>query len=495
VGKTLRKNAEFLLPVIGVVCFFTRHLYLTFRSSLPIGIDGFYYLLQTQSYLKNGYFYFPTDSPLILYFFVLVDRLINSPVLTIKICIIILDLLLLTGIFALVFELTRNYLYAAVALLVLNLSPLYFYFLFEYISQLGALAFLFWGVFFLVKFARSRRWVWILSAALFLTASIFSHRSMIPIILTAILSFLLFMVINLDEVKLNRKYRVGIWLLIALIIIFPAALKLQPFILLPSGWQNEFTIVPHFPSHFASLPEVIILLVITLPLLWLLVYKPVQNLDAAGKYVLGTIALWGLLITLNPFIDSAYGFVSLGGRLRTLACFQVALLLPALVWLVKDHNKRLAWGIAACALPFLVWSFLSPLPRGAQADYLAHREALVSSLGEKGSVLEKGSLVIADHGEQFAVTAVTGLPASQIFPSDEANYTKIYWLLNGIPATLVDDKMQVLFTDKSGKAAVLVQHNEDLKKRLANFDLRRYVLANNPHMFIYLKQSNWAPEK
>lgn len=488
--RNVFSQKEFIFIIALILICYIKDCLIIFRQNIISGIDGYYYIIQIESFLNQKQFYFPTSTPLVLYFFAFVENLISNSALSIKIGTSFLNFLLLTGLFAIVFECTRKTLYAVIAPLLFSFSGLHLYFLIEYLSQLGGLALLIWSIFFFTRFAKFRQKLWLLPAILFLIGACFSHRSILPIAIVAIFSAALFGYIVSSVYRQNKQHTIYGVIITGLVFVLPVILKLQPFFKLPFNLQNEITVIPQFPSHFATLPEIIILLVLIPIFLWLLVYQSNNKIDNAGKIFFGSVAIFTLLITLNPFISSVSGFVSLGGRLRTIACLQAALLLPALLWLLQDYSKIFLGGIILFAAPLFLWSFLAPLPHGAQPEYLTYRASLIESLSVKNPVIEKQSLIVADHGDQFVATYITGLPSSQNFPKEMMEYNTIYWLLRGMPETFVDDSMIPLFTDKSGKLTVLVKHNKFWEKRLTNSDVRRHLISANPHLYFYITQSN-----
>ncbi len=120
---------------------------------------------------------------------------------------------------------------------------------------------------------------------------------------------------------------------------------------------------------------------------------------------LGAVAIWALLITINPFLNSDPQLPTVSGRLGLLAYLLVAILLPGFFWLIVSNHKASTLYIAAAILPLLFFNLRAPIPPGLRDDYLRRRQLLIQSLPVIPGHPDKEPLVMAAHGDQFVVTS------------------------------------------------------------------------------------------
>lgn len=79
-GKTFTARLGFerkisLLFITLIFLFICRDYSLLFQTHVATGIDGYYYILQIDSLLNIRRLYFPTNTPLILYFLAILSLL------------------------------------------------------------------------------------------------------------------------------------------------------------------------------------------------------------------------------------------------------------------------------------------------------------------------------------------------------------------------------------------------------------------------------------
>jgi hypothetical protein len=471
--------------LLGIVLVISLDVYKLFVPDFAVGIDGYYYVIQTQSYTDNGSFYYPTNTPLVLFFIQLANRILVNPIASIKLSAVLFEFLLILGLFAIIYETLGSITEALMAGLLFLISGLHLYLLVEYLDQLGALVTLIWAIYFCVRFFKTRYYRWLAPALLLLLAASFAHKSIWAIAITIIIVSVLFWIGSSFSSRPASTYYFVFCILLCLLT--PLLLKFQHFASLSFDPNNEITFTPHFPSHFSTLPDVLILIIAVSAVLWILIYHRRDIGDRLNFALLGILALWSTIVTLNPFLSSSNGFLSVGGRLRILTCIQIAILLPVLMRIVRRHVNPRTWlPIAACVCALYAWSFFSPLPTGIQKAFLTDRQKLIATINKTTEVLDNRSFVIAAHGDEFLVSALSGVPSSQKFPSNPGAYESIYWLISGVPITMVDNNMKVLFSDRTYRQTVLVRHDEKWLERLGNSDLRATLFKTNPHLYDYL---------
>ncbi len=446
-----------------------------FQTPYAAGADGYYYVLQIEALLTRGQFYFPTQTPLILYALAGVSQLTGDPVVSVKVVGIALHTALCLGIFAVVAASTRSLWSGVIAGALTVVLGGHFYMIAEFVKQLGALAFLVWGGWCALRAFDTRKKAWVVLSLACLVAASFSHRSAPALALvvaaTAVLTYLL------SAESTGGKRRPAAWAALILLWCAPAILASQPFVTLPEWLANELRVVPGLPFSNAAVVEQIILLIVAPATLALVLLKKDESRNRAAAVALGSVALWSLLVTVNPFLD--YGKpMSLPWRLSVLAYIQVAVLVPGLLWLIGRHWK-VTLLVAAFVLPLVIGSRTHSRPFSLTPQYLAARAAHLQRLPLYRGRLEPNALVISPHGEQFVVTHALGVPSQQKWPGDDTSHT-VYWLLHSVRSNFLLPSMIVLMKEGSGTQTILAK-DEDVRLRLLNLPEaeRRWLRLNN----------------
>lgn len=456
-----------------------------FRSKLISGIDAYYYLLQINSITTYGIDYFSIRPAFTILYLTGLSYFLDDPLLAVKLIAVLLHLSLGLALFSITHYLNKSIWFGIVAFAVCIISGLHRYMVVEYISYLGAVSFLAWATFFWIRyFAEDRKLIFAIAGLLSLVIAIGSHKSAVPLILLSSIMVLL----SFHLIKAfwdGNKTRVRLVLLIFFcLFISPAVLSLQPFFILPGLWRFEISAMPQFPATLSTFPELFILFLGSIAIFAAIFVWKLRQEDRLQLIVCMTLAASSVIVSLNPFISSQYGFANIGGRLRVLAYIQAALIIPCVVWLFQEKLPKIKWIVAAIVVPLMVWSFLNPLPLGAQPDYLARRERLIGGLQTNLPSIGPNSIIVAPHGEQFVVTYVTGIPSQQSFPKD--NYESVYWLLNLVPTTFLDSSMHVIAKDKVGTNTILVKDGPAFRQRLQSPEVRQLLRFGNRHLDIYL---------
>jgi hypothetical protein len=116
---------------------------------------------------------------------------------------------------------------------------------------------------------------------------------------------------------------------------------------------------------------------------------------------------------------------------------------------------------------------------------LAPPPARIEDEGPYSTQLGQNSIVLAPHGDQFAVTATTGIPSQQR-PPQAWHYATTYWLLDNVEdASLLHDSIQLI---SSGTGATILVDDTTLKRRLAQIDpsVQSSLMRANPHLSMAL---------
>ena len=279
----------------------------------------------------------------------------------------------------------------------------------------------------------------------------------------------------------DKRARVRYAAVIVLIALWlsPAILEAQKLIQLPERLKGELSIIPHLPFDQYAVGEEIILLLASAAILFLLTFFKSRLPVDASAYLFGSVALWSLIITLNPFLNSS---LSMALRLRGFTYIQTAVLVPGLIWYSLRLRRELAIYIAAIVLPTMLLSMNLPLPRGMQPKYVSDREALISALTALRPQLDSDPFVIAAHGDEFVVTAVLGLPSSHLLPAP-GKHKHLYWLLRQVNAASLTTCPMILKRDSQGRSTVLID-DSNLQSELPKMSLSEKddLFSNNAHL-------------
>ncbi len=408
-----------LLVASGMGDFF-----LLFSSDAAPGVDGYYYVLQTSRLILDVELYYFTYAPVVIYYFTALTFLFSDPVIAIKIGTLILQFLLSLGIFCFVVDLTRSVWLAVLGLAIVALSHLHFYYISEFLSNLGSLVFLIWGAFALVRFFEFKNRIWLIASFMLFVGAIFSHRSAFAVLLlvstSSVVSIFLF-----SANKLVRVAAIGLFLIV---LASPAIVLGQPVFELPDALKNEFLFYPRLPFRELNLQETVILIIALVAAAIAYQKRNVQE-NWETVIILVTVLIWSLFTTLNPFLNHRSGVQGVFGRLDTLAFVQAAVVAPLALKLLQSHPIFLRSIVTICFIGLLIWSFCKPLPYGLSAEYIQRRERLIKELPAIPKPSCPNPLVIARHGDQFLVTYFTGLSAQQK-PSEDLSNQCVYWLID-----------------------------------------------------------------
>ena len=458
---------------------------LLFQTSAAIGIDGYYYVLQINSFLNSGHFYFPTNTPLVLYLLSALACFTDNTILAVKLGIVILQVLLYLGIANLLQTLIKNVRFAVLGVFITTFSILHLYFLSEFLSNLGALVCLIWGAFGIVRLVQTKKKVWFIFAALTLLAAVFSHRSAFGLI--ALISFAVLYAYLWLNYAANTKRQVVFGLIILFLLAFPSVLASQAFFVLPDWLLFELLRYPQNPFRSLILMESLMLLILSGATLAILFVKSEILRNSLSGLILVSIVVWSLLITLNPFLNHQTGIIGIVARLDALAYLQTAIAIPLLISLLFSNSKKIAPGIAGLFLPLLILRLFVPLPLGLRSEYLQTREKLSSELPVMRRQICEKPLIVAQHGEEFLATAILGLPSQQK-PPVENQYQCVFWLIHQRKADY-----QIIF-DKSIVSSngdfTLVEDSEMKKDfEIMSIEERQKLISENPHLRFLFNQS------
>lgn len=461
------------LILIAAALAVGQDLFYLLRTASAVGIDGYFYVLQVDTFLQTGKFYFSNNSSLVLYFLTLVSSFSGNTILSIKLSAALMHVLLSLGIWALIWATTNKFYLGAAGFWLAAFAKPHLYFISEFINNLGALMLIVWSVWGAVKFAQTKNKLWLVLTALLLIAALFCHRSVIG--LSAI--FLIVGSLGYLFLKANTtKTKLVVWAIFLLIFSLPAVLAQLD---LPSFWSNEFLRLPQIPIRLATLPESLSLLLICLSIPLLAFRFPQYFQFNLNNLILIAIVLWSSLTTLNPFLNHFTGVSGVVGRLDFLAYLQLAVIVPLLISrLLLISNKLTGCAVVLFAAMFCL-NYFSVIPLGLRAEYLENRTKLLQDLPIIQSHICDSPLIIAPHGEQFAITAVTKIQSQQKIPL-EHRFQCVYWLLRLPPENSPQFSEALIIAEN--KFAVI--EDSKLKPQIAALSKadKQRLFANNLHL-------------
>lgn len=469
-------NFPWLLLFLLLFISATRDAVPMFCYPVPAGVNGYYYVLQITDTAKTGRPYFPTHTPLVLYALSLTARLTGNVVTTIKAASILLQIFLSVGIFAIIKTVLRNNWLALLAVGCAAIPQSRLYFTSEYINQLGSLVLLVWAGWTFIRTAETRSWIGFFAGLGLTIAALFSHKSALVFAATIAICVLLVLALTRSAV-----WKVRALLVIVVLWVSPMVIAAQPLISLPESLRAQISLRPQWPIEPGLIAEELMLAIAALAVLGFVIWSKPRTETKRLDLSLGAIALWSLLITLNPFFNTQAMLSGVAGRTRLFAYLPIALLVPGLIWFAHSMRREAAIYVGAVFLPLFVLSALGPMPYGLRTEFLARRVELIRSLETHSGELAQNSLIIAPHGDQFAVTATTGIPSQQR-PAESSNDGVTYWLLNDVRDPALIGESIVLI--RNGNAATVIVDSAVLKSRLSSMpDAYRLVLLRaNAHL-------------
>jgi len=474
----VRRSSLLLVSLGGLlVCFAVwRDCHFLLQSSVATGIDGYYYVLQVETLRNQGHLFFPTHTPLVPWFLTALSCLTRDTILAIKIGAVVMHLLLALGVMVLINTITRSAWFGVCGLLIAVFSGLHFFFISEFLSQLGALALLVWAAWAAAEFARKKKAGWLGLSLLFLLGAIFSHRSTMGLVVLNGFTVSAAYVLTTD--RFSRRSKLLMFAIVLVLFGLPLAWEWQPLLALPQLLKDELLKIPRLPFRQVDLAERWMLASVTVItiLVWFRCREVLVN-NAAGLSLVSMV-LWSCLLTLNPFLNHQTGVVGIVGRLGIMTYLQAAIAAPILLALLFKVSGRMAFLTGLFFLPFLALSYFAPLPLSLRKEYLQDRESLIAEMPELRAQLCEKPFIVARHGDEFLLTAVFQIPSQQKPPVEQQQC--VYWLIYQPPTvSLVGSG-----TISTPNSDFILVDDGHLKLILASQNARQYrhLLAANSHL-------------
>lgn len=469
-----RVRWQWLAPFLICAISIGHDARLLWQYPVAVGLDGYYYVLQIDQLREQGSFFFPTLTPLVLYGLTGLSYLLGNTVLSIKVGSLIMHTLLCTGVLLLLKSVTRSFWLGVLGSLITAFSPLHLFMVAEFLKHLGALTFLVWGAWCAHRALETRSSKWTIASLTLLVVALLSHKSTIGILI--VLAILVMLFIGTSRPGLKMRYRYAALFLLLLIFVVPGIVAIQPYFEVPAWLRLELSPYPRWPLSGITVHEGFILVFVAPVTLFLLATSRVKPLDHR-TLTLAAVALWSLIITVSPFLNSDPGLRTISGRLGYLAYIQVAILFPGVLWLISRWRRGTAIYAAAVLLPLVALSMRTPLPHGLRPHYLDRRAQLIQSLPTTAGSLGQAPVVIAAHGDQFLITATLGIRSQQRLP--DTDYDPVFWLFDQFECQKVPDAI-VVIRESGGLCTVLVKDPEvrQLLAGMAETEQRRLFRAN-----------------
>jgi hypothetical protein len=441
---------------------------LLLQYDTPVGIDGYYYVVQVRSFLENGAFHYPTNTPFVLYLMSIAAKLSGDVVIGVKATSIFLHTVLSFSLFALVASLTKSMWTGLLASAVSVLSTTHLIWMGEFLNQLGGLAFFFLGAACLSQNPKSN--FWRVAALVFFIISVFCHKSIVFLVAVWLSLALLFH--TLKKIRSSRLSVLKICAVILFCLCLPAVAARQAASM-PQQISETVLSTPRIPIKRTAFEEKLSLLFLApLGLALCLKESPAKPLRWP-HYVIGSAALFTILFTLNPFLSHEEDLMTISQRLDLLSYLQISVLLSGIVWLLS--NRRAALIISLSVISLLLLGN-SALPIGFQRSFVARREALVNDLIRVRSKISANSVIIAPHGEQFLVTYATRMLSQKSAITNDGQEKNIAWLLFEAPCRASQNATLV---SRSTSCALLVSENYPLPVTDAE---KSQIILMNPHL-------------
>lgn len=462
-----------------------RDAYLLFSFPVAVGTDGYYYVLQVQELITHGRLYFPSNTPLVFYILALLSMLTGDPVVAVKIGALAFHLLLCVGIYALVSAITRNDWLGVLGGAITALSAMHLYMIVEFVKNLGALTFLVWGAWAAFRLSQTRQARWGVLSATILIAALLSHRStwaLMAAFLCLAIPFLLLRATGWDTRSATGLAGVAI-----LLWTVPAILANQTAVHLPASIVGELLARAEWPLGVAGVGRADrITLFLAAPTALFFIWYRRRELTPYLGLAVGAVALWSLLVTLNPFLNHDVRELGIVGRLDHLMYLQVAILVPGVIRFSFGSAPKIRYALATFALLLVAMSMLSPLPRAVRPQYLSNRLQMIRALPDVRQEMGEDPTVIAQHGDEFVIRRVLGLRAQQKVTEDTRSQST-YWLLhNVLPSTLTPSMTVVM---EEGDMCLALIKAEELPLWLDSLpeQERKHLIIQNSHLRRHLK--------
>lgn len=470
-----------LLAVVVSALAATQTAKLLFRHDVAAGLTGYDVPLEVRQLTSSGHLDHSTWFPVFPYSVLAVAKLTHDPISAVKLIVSLLGPFLAFGLFVLIRRLTDSNWLGALAVIIAETSVLRLYLATDYSGALFSSTLLVWACVFTLpsSYRTGRRRYLCVSLGLSLgVAAFLSDPSAIIIVAMLIVASYLVRAIVVDGKAINL-YRTTI---IAL------ALWLAPLALL--RWGAKLTSVPLAGTPQADAGWLGLAVdwreksLVCISATWLLVFVARGRGTEAKKrecVILGSCALYGLLVLLNPFLHIHAGDLSALGAIGGLSHVLAGMLVSGLVWIMWSSSQRpLSVAVSLVAVGVMLGTLLqrSTVPYGLSEQFLSDRHELVAGLTATRQDMPRSAVIIAPRELNSLLTYTTDLRSETQLFSRSAG-TDVFMLLNRVPSGLADPAMVVLSV-RGDYASILVSPRT----------LRGVLLSATPELASQLEVDN-----
>jgi hypothetical protein len=437
------------LDVVLLVCCFTgvlalallRDIGVLFQRPTPLGLDGYYYLVQVKSLKDTGRLLFHSSTPLFFFLMDFVQRFCADPVVATKIACLVLESVLYVGLFVVLLKLSQSPVVATSSIVVAMLSPSHTYLLVEFNKELLSLALL--AIAGATAVCLRRTLLSIAVVALLVICACLSHKSALIIVLLVIVVRIL--------IKISLRSHSVLPLVVLASWAGAAALR---GLYLANGMELAGVWLPWERNIDWWPPERLALIVLAA---FVLGVDSSPYISEKLVTWLKVTALLALCVSANPLLSFDADFLS--GRALLTANLQLAILVSVVIarfahYFLAHENSV----ISVLALALVVIECCSPASSaGTNLEYLNERDALVQAM-QRRQTLFQNSMIIAPHKFEFAATFATGAPVQQLWKPTPL--PKVFWILRDVPIHVFPDAINA-YTEGETKMIVIDQIDLD----------------------------------
>ena len=385
---------------------------LLFAVAAPFGRDGYYYVLQVE-HLRHAALAIPTTSVVPIALMTLASTIIG-PVAGIKLVALGASAALSLGVIRVVWEYSGRGELALAAGVLATCAALHNMLVVEYVNNLGAMAFFVWALVWLERLARVGLNRAIVPLCMMVAGAALSH----PSAAAALSIVLLFRVLSRPGLRLSTTA-----LLIICVGVTLTAVRLRSS--LEISWASAPLV--GLWSHPSGAYSVLLLVAAGGHLLSR--YRQRASALAAARHVpiLACLLVVSIAFVANPAFGYGSAFRTAPDRLALWGWLLSAICAPLLCIEIDGRYspRSLVFGAALLGCTLLAGA-TQGLPAGADPTFLLEREHLVSAIRQLPPNALAGMTVIAEHGNQFAVSLITGAGA-RAASSERAD--QVVWLL------------------------------------------------------------------
>lgn len=427
-GTAWKEAAElFVCAAVLLGLFGWRLAWLT-KWPVPLGRDGYYYVLQVQSLLSSGTLYFDRWNGIPLLVLAGLSRLLNDVTLGIKTGAAAFVVVATLATYLLVRDLSRRKVVGAYAATLVALSTLQLYFLVEFLANsfaIGLFALFLWRALRATR-SPSTRNVALAAALGLLSAASHASAAVFVCVFTGVLAGFAW--------RRGRVFNSQVGWTAAVVILGAVSLAVGLVgAASPPSWQWLLWSFKPIPlptlSGYAAAPEEAVVLLLIGALLWQFKRMPLHSEGIDRTFVLTIVVLCAAL-TVNPWGRYQTQLTGVMERLALWNWIFMAILSAVLVRDLLEKKSVLARIGAGCvALASFLCAQSAREPFGSRPAFLAERLRLEAELPKLQPALPRNASVVAEHGLQFMITAKTGLSALSVSSASQAPGTLRYWFI------------------------------------------------------------------